>query len=77
MPRTPLPRPVADCTMNELLDAHPEAVAVFVAHGVDPRTRCNVGVRGYLRLGQVLGRNCPVDDADATLQDLRRLVGEA
>ncbi len=70
-------KPLTRWTMNELLEAYPEAAEVLVAHGVDPRTRCNVAVRGSLRLGNILGRNCPVDDAEATLEDLRRLTGTA
>lgn len=63
-------RPVAKWTMNELLDAYPSAADVLAEHGVDPRTRCNHAVRNHLRLGHVLGRNCPVDDVKATLADL-------
>lgn len=73
---THLTRPVANCTVNELQNAFPEAADVLASHGVDPRTRCNTAVRVYPRVGKVLRRNCPVDDVDATLRDLRALVGE-
>lgn len=76
MNATQLKRPVAVCTMDALLEAVPEAADVLASHGVDPRTRCNAAVRGYLRVGKVLGRSCPVDDVEATLRDLRALVGE-
>lgn len=71
-----LAQPVAECTMNELLEAFPGAAEVLAAHGVDPRTRCNVAVRGHLRVRKVLGRSCPVDDVEETLRDLRSMVGE-
>lgn len=76
MDATRLKRPVANFTMDELLEGFPGAADVLASHGVDPRTRCNAAVRGYLRVGKVLGRSCPVDDVEATLRDLRVLVGE-
>lgn len=76
MNATQLGRPVATCTMDELLETVPEAADVLASHGVDPRTRCNAAVRVYLPVGKVLGRSCPVDDVEATLRDLRALVGE-
>lgn len=66
--------PLTRWTMNQLLDAYPGAAEVLAAHGVDPRTRCNHAVREYLKLGSVLGRNCPVDDVAATLADLEAFM---
>ena len=65
---------VRSWTMDELLDRFPAAAEVLARHGVDPRTRCNHAVRHYLRLGKVLGRNCPVDDPVAALAELEQLV---
>lgn len=60
--------------MDELLEKHPRAAEVLASHGVDPRLRCNHAVRHHLKLGQVLGRTCPVDDVDATFRDLEALL---
>lgn len=67
-------KPLGRWTMNELLAAHPQAADVLAAHGVDPRRRCHRAARESLTLKQVLGRVCPVDDVDATLQDLEALI---
>lgn len=67
-------KPLTRWTMNELLGAYPDAAEVLAKHGVDPRTRCNHAVRHYLKLGQVLGRNCPVDDVEATFEDLQGML---
>ena len=60
--------------MDELLDEYPAAAEILARHGVDPRTRCNTAVRHYLRLKNVLGRNCPVDDPKATFAELENLL---
>lgn len=67
-------KPLANWTMDALLKAHPEAAEVLAAHGVDPRTRCHRAAREGMTLRQVLGRVCPVDDAEATLGDLAKLI---
>ena len=71
------PKRLGDWTMDQLLDEYPAAAEILARHGVDPRTRCNVAVRHYLRLKKVLGRNCPVDDPKATVTDLEELVMKA
>lgn len=63
--------------MDELLEEYPYAAEILARHGVDPRTRCNVGVRHYLRLRKVLGRNCPVDDPAAALTEIAELIRES
>jgi hypothetical protein len=61
---------LATRTMDGLSSAYPGAADVLAEHGVDPRTRCHVAARRHLKLRQVLGRTCPVDDVDATFDDL-------
>lgn len=69
-----LEKPLAAWTMDELLSVLPEAAEVLARRGVDPRTRCHRAARGHMTLKQVLGRTCPVDDADATFADLAALL---
>lgn len=57
-------------TMDRLLATYPSAADVLAEHGVDPRTRCHLAARRHMNLRQVLGRTCPVDDVDATFDDL-------
>ncbi len=61
---------LATQTMDRLLAAYPDAAGVLADHGVDPRTRCHLAARRHMKLRQVLGRTCPVDDVDATFDDL-------
>lgn len=61
---------LATRTMDDLLAAYPSAADVLAEHGVDPRTRCHLAARRHMKLRQVLGRTCPVDDVDATIDDL-------
>lgn len=60
--------------MDGLLTAYTGAAEVLARHGVDPRTRCHAAARRHMTLRQVLGRTCPVDDVDATFDDLVRHV---
>lgn len=61
---------LAGQTMDRLLALAPSAAEVLAEHGVDPRSRCHVAARRHMTLRQVLGRTCPVDDVDATFDDL-------
>lgn len=61
---------LATQTMDRLLAAYPSAADVLAEHGVDPRTRCHLAARRHMKLRQVLGRTCPVDDVDAAFDDL-------
>ena len=66
-------KPLERWTMDELLERCPQAADVLARHGVDPRTRCHRGARA-MTLANLLGKVCPVDDRDATLHDLSRLL---
>lgn len=69
-------KPLSAWTMDELLQAYPGAREVLARHGIDPLKRCNVAVRGRFTLKQLLGRTCRVDDAAATLQDLKAFMAQ-
>ncbi len=60
--------------MRQLLTAVPKAREVLKRHGVDPLQRCHSAALDHMTLKQVLGRTCPVDDAEATFAELGRLL---
>jgi hypothetical protein len=58
-------------TVKEILAARPDAVAVFLKHGVDVPAECDESILDCEL--QVCDSMCHIDNIDALIQDLQTL----
>jgi hypothetical protein len=63
-------------TVQEILEARPDAAAVFLQHGVDVSMECDESIQGCdLSLG--CESMCHIDNIDALINDLQKLFNTA
>ncbi len=59
-------------TVKSILDAYPDAVQVFLQHGVDVPTECDESVLDTEL--SICDSMCHVDDLDGLIRDLQLLI---
>ncbi|MFN8550532.1 MAG: hypothetical protein U0103_03505 [Candidatus Obscuribacterales bacterium] len=58
-------------TVKEIMEARPDAVEVFLQHGVDVPSQCDESILDCEL--ELCDSMCHIDDVDALIQDLQKL----
>jgi len=61
-----------DTTVKTILDAHPDAVQIFLQHGVDVPSECDESIL-ETELA-ICDSMCHVDDLDGLIRDLQKFI---
>lgn len=59
-------------TVKSILDAHPDAVEVFLKHGVDVPSECDESILDAELA--ICDSMCHVDDLDGLMKDLQKFI---
>lgn len=62
----------SDTTVKNILDTYPDAVEVFLKHGVDVPSQCDESILDTEL--SICDSMCHVDDIDALIRDLQEFV---
>jgi len=61
-----------DTTVKSILDAYPDAVQIFLQHGVDVPSECDESILDTELA--ICDSMCHVDDLDGLIRDLQKFV---
>jgi hypothetical protein len=61
-----------DTTVKSILDAYPEAVSVFLEHGVDVPSECDESILDTEL--SICDSMCHVDDLNGLIRDLQKFI---
>ena len=61
-----------ETTVKSILDAHPDAVEVFLKHGVDVPSQCDESILDTEL--SMCDSMCHVDDLDSLIVDLQKFI---
>jgi len=60
-------------TVKSILDAHQDAVQIFLQHGVDVPSECDESILDT-ELAAICDSMCHVDDLDGLMRDLQKFI---